>query len=104
MLSRAAIPTYEALRAQALAGQGAGDGWRLLVRYGVCQGLARWERGCADTRSAAFAGVVSLDLAGDAALGVAASSAFSHLVPAELIHAMAAMVLNLTPKEPSHAR
>jgi hypothetical protein len=95
-LSREAIAAYEALRAQALAGHGAGDGWLLLVRYGVCQGLSRWQRGCAQTHSPA--------LAGDAACGHSASSPCSHLLPTELIHALATMVVNLIPKEPSHGR
>jgi hypothetical protein len=94
--SREAILAYETLRAQALAGQGAGGGWLLLVRYGVCQGLSRWERGCAQTGSTA--------LAGNAALGNAATAPSSHLLPPELIHVMATMVVNLIPKESSHAR
>jgi hypothetical protein len=92
-LSREAIATYEALRAQALAGQGAGGGWLLLVRYGVCRGLSRWKRG-AQTHNPV--------LAGNAAFGHAASSPCSHLLPTELIHAMAAMVVNLIPMESSH--
>jgi hypothetical protein len=92
-LSREAIATYEALRAQALAGQGAGGGWLLLVRYGVSRGLSRWER-AAQTHSPV--------LASDAAFGHAASSPCCHLLPTELIHAMAAMVVNLIPMESSH--
>ena len=93
-LSREAIATYEALRVQALAGQGAGGGWLLLVRYGVCRGLSRWERGCTQTHSPA--------LAGDAVFGNVATPPGSHLLPTELIHAMAAMVVNLIPMESSH--
>lgn len=93
-LSREAIAAYEALRAQALAGHGAGDGWLLLVRYGVCQGLRRWQRGCVQTHSPA--------LAGDAVFGNVVTPPGSRLLPTELIHAMAAMVVNLIPMESSH--
>jgi hypothetical protein len=92
-LSREAIATYEALRAQALAGQGAGGGWLLLVRYGVCRGLSRWERG-AQTHNPV--------LASDAAFGNVVTPPGSPLLPTELIHAMAAMVVNLIPMESSH--
>ena len=93
-LSREAIQIYEALRAQALVGQGAGGGWSLLVRYGVWQGLSRCERDRAQTHSIA--------LANDAAFSHAATPPCSHLLPTQLIHAMATMVANLMPKEPSH--
>jgi hypothetical protein len=92
-LSREAIAAYEALRAQALAGTVAGDGWLLLVRYGVCQGLSRWERG-AQTHNPV--------LASDAAFGNVVTPPGSRLLPTELIHALATMVVNLIPKEHAH--
>jgi hypothetical protein len=93
-LSREAIQTYEALRAQALVGQGAGTGWWLLVRYGVWQGLSRCQHSCAQAPSIA--------LANDATSSNAAIPSCSHLLPTQLIHAMATMVANLMPKEPFH--
>jgi hypothetical protein len=91
------------LRTQALTGIGAGGAWLLLVRYGVVQGLNRWECAAAHTSSGAFAAIVRPDRAG--ALGALSTASYTPPVPAELIHAMASMVLSLAPKEESlHAR
>ena len=56
-LSPAASQTYEQLRSQALTGIGAGGAWLLLVRYGVAQGLSRWECAAAHRNPSALAAV-----------------------------------------------